>query len=222
MGFRSLLAFWAFPGVVLLAACGGEADLTTSAETNAITSPAQETTIVPGSSTTTADTTTTAPVVTTLGTTTTFAVEIAIEGDDEFIEHTTTALELLEEEAPDSYAQVDAYAETIRWVPAGSGMDVFTRTFLAGEETAYAPGFESDDQIVWFAGTIVHDSCHSRLFAQGEAYKGKDAEVACLIDQLGALQTLDESEYLVDYVRGLIDGADDPDNAYWNDPDRHW
>jgi hypothetical protein len=43
-----------------------------------------------------------------------------------------------------------------------------------------------------------------------------------MFDQLDALEALDRSEFFESYVQGLIDGVDDPENAYWNDPDRHW
>jgi predicted SprT family Zn-dependent metalloprotease len=101
-------------------------------------------------------------------------------------------------------------------------MDVFTLTFLAGEQTAYAPGYEEPDQRVWFASALTHDACHSRLYATGEAYTGRDAELECLMDQLAALKLLDDVGFMTGYVQGLIDGVDDPDNDYWNDPDRHW
>lgn len=89
-------------------------------------------------------------------------------------------------------------------------MDVFTRTFLAGEETAYAPGYDIEDQRTWFAGTIAHDSCHSRLYATGQSYIGRDAELECLLDQLDALKTIDGNGVFVSYVQGLIDGVDEP------------
>ena len=114
-----------------------------------------------------------------------------------------------------------SYIVTIESVVAGSGMDVFTKTYLVGDETAFAPGFGGDDQIVWLAGTIVHDSCHSRLYSDGEEYIGRDAELACMVDQLAALESID-NDFFEEYVQDLIDGVDDPENAYWNDPNRHW
>ena len=220
MGFWKLLLARLLLGGLLFVACGEGLDTTPSSET---TSP---TTLAPSTSLgTQATTTTTRPTTTTQPTTTTATTspdEIAIEGDEEFVEHANAALDLLEAEAPDSYLQVAGYIDTIRLVPAGSGMDVFTRTFLAGEQTAYAPGFNPADQRAWFAGSIAHDSCHSRLFATGESYTGRDAELECLMDQLDALETIDEGGVLVDYVAGLIDGVDDPANDYWSDPDRHW
>jgi hypothetical protein len=100
-------------------------------------------------------------------------------------------------------------------------MDVFTKTFRVGDVTAYAPGYGPADQVVWLAGTIVHDACHSRLFAEGAEYLGRDAELACLEDQLDALLVLSGFAF-EDYIQTLIDGVDDPQNDYWTDPNRHW
>jgi hypothetical protein len=147
---------------------------------------------------------------------------IAIEGTPEFVAWTEEALELLSTLAPEWHEQVMASIETIRSVPAGSGMDVFNKVYKVGEITAYAPGFDEDAQRVWYAGTIVHDSCHSERHEQGLSYFGRESEVACLMDQKAALLLIDTGTYFSDYVQSLIDGADDPANAYWTNPDRHW
>ena len=68
----------------------------------------------------------------------------------------------------------------------------------------------------------MHDSCHSERYEEGLEYHGKDAEVACLTDQKAALELLDAGTYFLDYVQGFIDGADDPANSYWANPNRHW
>ena len=211
------IAAGSFLVALLLAACGGSAEpeVTVTAQqttTTAVTTASSSTTTTVLATSTTAETTTT----------TLAAITIVIVGDDEFGTHTSETLELLAADAPDGYAQVVAYIDVIEAIDAGSGMDVFTKTYLVGQETAYAPGFSRDEQVVWYAGTIVHDSCHSRLYSEGEPYIGRDSELACMFDQLDALEALDRSEFFESYVQGLIDGVDDPENAYWNDPDRHW
>jgi hypothetical protein len=150
--------------------------------------------------------------------------EIAISGDDAFVAHAEAALGLLAERDPEDRAYVGAAIATIELVDAGSGMYVETKTFKAGQETAYAPGWPEPDQQLWFASTIVHDACHSTLYSAGEAHTGKDAELACLAKQLGALQAIGADPSFISYVQGLIDGADDPNNQYWNVPldQRHW
>ncbi len=119
------------------------------------------------------------------------------------------------------YKTVLTHIDTVESVSAGSGMDVFTKTFRVGDVTAYAPGYSLEDQVLWLAGTIVHDACHSRLYTDGEEYIGRDAELACLIDQLAALETLPGFAF-ENYIGALIEGVDDPGNDYWNDPNRHW
>ena len=155
---------------------------------------------------------------------------VATTGPAAFIAHTAGALALIEERAPQSYVLVLAGIETITLVEQGSGMDVFTRTYLVGEVTAYAPGFIEAVQRLWYAGTIVHDACHSERYTDGLPYTGREAELACLAQQRDALRLLDgqsdPGEYrrgsFETYVQSLIDGADDVANQYWNDPQRHW
>ena len=113
----------------------------------------------------------------------------------------------------------------IRSVPQGSGMHVDTGTYDVGEQTAFAPGFSSADQIVWYASTIVHDAHHRYLYRSGDPYVGRDAELACLEWQreaLGVIEAGDNIDHFRSYVQGLVDGIDDPDHEYWNQPDRHW
>ncbi len=123
---------------------------------------------------------------------------------------------------PVYYTQVIESIRFIESVEAGSGMDVFNKVYLVGDVTAYAPGFGEDAQLIWYAATIVHDSCHSARYDRGEQHRGKEAEVACLMDQLSALGALNENAGYSSYIQGLIDGADDPENQYWNNPNRHW
>jgi hypothetical protein len=33
---------------------------------------------------------------------------------------------------------------------------------------------------------------------------------------------MENGNYFSNYIQGLIDGADDPKNQYWNQPNRHW
>lgn len=144
-----------------------------------------------------------------------------ISGDEAFVQHTESALSVIEAASPELYTQVYIYIDSIEAVSAGSGMDVYTETFKVGEQTAYAPGWPADDQVKWYASTIVHDSCHSRLYDTGEEPGGRDAELECLMDQLAALQAMGHPAF-EGYVTGLIEGVDDPGNDYWNDPNRHW
>ena len=105
---------------------------------------------------------------------------------------------------------------------AGSGIVVQEKRFKVGDITAHAPGYPPAQQLIWYAGAIVHDANHSALFSAGQPHSGKDAEVACLMVQKAALLKIETNNYFSSYVQGLIDGADDPANQYWTQPNRHW
>ncbi len=127
------IAAGSFLVALLLAAC------VRSAEPE-VTVTAQQTTTTAATTTSSSTTTTVLITSTTAETTTTTlaAITIVVVGDDEFGTHTSETLELLAADAPDGYAQVVAYIDVIEAVDAGSGMDVFTKTYLVGQETAYA------------------------------------------------------------------------------------
>jgi hypothetical protein len=147
---------------------------------------------------------------------------IAIEGDAEFITQVQDGLALLRDKAPEAYAGVVERVTRIRSVPNFSGMCYDTGTYRVGEETAYAPGYPKAQQVVWLAGTIVHDGCHRARFVAGEVPGGRDGELDCLQQQLAALKLIDAGGRFHDYVDDLVKGVDDPKNQYWNDPNRHW
>ena len=184
------------------------------------TSPPQPTaTIAPTSTATPAPTATAAP---TPEPTATLTPHLQIIGSERFIAQLQEALQLLAERDPEALVRVKEGIIVFLSVEAGSGMDVYSKTYKVGSQTAFAPGFSRSDQVVWLAGTIVHDACHSNLYAAGETFAGKAAEISCMERQLATLERMDDSGYFIEYVDGLIKGADDPNNQYWNDPNRHW
>ena len=147
---------------------------------------------------------------------------IEIIGDEAFQAWTQRALELIETRAPEAYAEVLASIDVIESVAAGSGMYVEEKRFAVGQQTAYAPEYDEAQQLVWYAGSIVHDAHHSAMFIRGDLPTGKEAEVECLTVQKAALDLMADDPFFASYVQSLIDGADDPANQYWNQPDRHW
>ena len=147
---------------------------------------------------------------------------IEVLGDDSFKEWTERAMALLESEAPEAYEAVLESIDVIESVAAGSGMYVAEKRFAVGEQTAFAPGYDESAQLVWYAGSIVHNANHSAQYARGDPHTGKEAEVECLTVQLAAMQLLTDDAFFPGYLQGLIDGADDPVNQYWNQPNRHW
>ena len=147
---------------------------------------------------------------------------IQITGDARFIAQVGAALDLLRSKAPGPYADVLANIVLLHHIPAGSGMCVDTGRFKIGEETAYAPGWSKADQIAWLAGAIVHDANHRARYRAGLLSGGRDAELDCLQHQLAALRLIGADRAFREYLRGIIEGIDDPANQYWNDPNRHW
>ena len=147
---------------------------------------------------------------------------ILIAGDDAFVAHAERALALLEDRAAEPYVHVIENIVMLRQVDSFSGMCYDTGTYRVGEETAYAPGYPEDQQVVWLAGTIVHDGCHRARFVANLEPGGRDGELACLIEQGEALELIEDGTRFRDYVQGLVDTIDDPASQYWNNPDRHW
>jgi hypothetical protein len=198
-------------GAALLVACRTETSATSTTEPTL--AGTAESTSPPQPSPTPAPTATAEPQT------------IEVRGSGEFRAWTEQALELLKTRAPDHYQEVIASIRVIESIESGSGMYVQEKRYVVGQVTAYAPGYTPERQLLWYAGTIVHDAHHSALFSRGEPHSGKQAEIACLRVQKAALEKMDSGQagrFFADYVQGLIDGADDPANQYWNQPNRHW
>jgi hypothetical protein len=210
--------------LAIIAGCKGNSN-EPGAGANGGSAPTAGTTVgepSPGGAGPTVTTAAPEPTATSAPTATAAPKVIEVIGDDDFKQWAARALERIETSAPDAYKEVMASIDVIESVPAGSGMYVDERRFAVGDETAHAPGYDEDGQLLWFAGTIVHDAHHSALFIDGEPHTGKDAEVACLAVQKAALELMTSDPFFANYVQGLIDGADDPANQYWNQPNRHW
>ena len=150
--------------------------------------------------------------------------EIAISGDPKCVSQTEQALALLRQEVPNHYNIVNQYVGIIECVDSGSGMVVRADPpkYLAGSATRDAGN-------IWYAGTIVHDACHSKQYhdylAENSAvavpnhvYIGGKAEAICLAAQIDALGGLGASSHVLQYVRDIID------SKYWEVPyeDRYW
>jgi hypothetical protein len=201
-----LLAFWALVAAPLIA-CGGDSPPPASGapDPTSTSAPAQPTAPPAATATTTAP-----PAV------------VEVRGDADFIAWTNEALTYLESRAPEFHGRVLRSIRVIQSVTAGSGMDVVGKIYKVGDVTAHAPGHSRQNQLIWYAGTMVHDACHSARYDRGQPASGKEAEVACLNEQRDALRLIENGTFFLNYVQGLIDGADDPQNQYWNQPNRHW
>ena len=116
--------------------------------------------------------------------------QITIVGDSKCNQQTVNALDLLQRKAPTHYGVVMQYVGVIKCVEIQSGMAAYADPprYSAGERTRNAGS-------IWYAGTIVHDACHAKLFhdylastsgattAPLEVWTGRAAEAQCLAVQ---------------------------------------
>jgi len=150
--------------------------------------------------------------------------EIEIIGDNDFIEKTNQALDLLENKAFVHYTVVIRYIGIIEWADTGSGMFAWEDPprYKVGEATV-------DAGTIWYAGTIVHDSIHSKQYndylaenpsgpVPDEVWTGESAEAKCLNVQYDALEKIGAGQQTLDYIKNAID------TKYWEVPyeDRWW
>lgn len=153
-----------------------------------------------------------------------FTTTIQIKGDDTCKSTTLDALKLLSEKAPSHYSGVTKYISVIECAPKGSGMFAYENPprFLVGDATRNAG-------TVWYAGSIVHDAGHSRLYNDYKAahpgervpdtiWTGEAAERACLDVQHDALSKIGATQSQLDYIKNAINTQyyDVPyENRWW-------
>lgn len=137
---------------------------------------------------------------------------IQIIGNDICFEQTSEALSLLQTAAT-YYNFVTEHIGAIECVERGSGMFSWYNppTFKAGRETR-------DGGKMWYAGTIAHDSCHSKQYQDGRKLSDEQAEAECLNFQFDALQAMSADQATLDWVQNAIK------TRYWEVPyeDRWW
>ena len=142
-----------------------------------------------------------------------FSTPITIKGDDACKADTLNALKAIANSAPGHYSVVTRYISVIECVGAGSAMYAYESPprYAVGDSTRTAG-------IIWYASTIVHDANHSRLYHEGKAWTGGDAENICLDAQANSLALLGAGQSTIDYVNNM---KADP---YWQTPvaDRYW
>ncbi|HUW21108.1 MAG TPA: hypothetical protein VMW41_00395 [Candidatus Bathyarchaeia archaeon] len=142
--------------------------------------------------------------------------EIQIIGDDDCVAKTNQALNLLEKKADSHYEVVIRYIGAIECVESGSGMFVWQDPplFKAGKITI-------NEGTIWYAGTIAHDSCHSKQYhdyllsnspgsVPSEIYQGRTAESQCLDVQHDALTKIGANQSYIDYIKNVIE------TEYWD------
>ncbi|HXG53302.1 MAG TPA: hypothetical protein VNN77_18035 [candidate division Zixibacteria bacterium] len=117
---------------------------------------------------------------------------IEITGDEEFRRRTRAALALLGLRG--FLHEIEPYLAAIR-EGRRSGMRAWMErpTFVVGRPTW-------SHSLHWYAGAIAHDACHSRLYREGEAWTGAEAERRCLAFQLQVLRALGAEPALIAWV----------------------
>jgi hypothetical protein len=129
---------------------------------------------------------------------------IEIRGGTEFLQRTQEALSLLR--ATSRFAEVQSHLALIRQGKR-SGMHARAKrpVFVVGQPTW-------KHSALWYAGAIVHDGYHAKLYhsakqASGGAepdtdlWTGAAAETKCLAFQRQILQELDADEKIIAYIQ---------------------
>lgn len=151
-----------------------------------------------------------------------FSTPIKIIGDNNCQSDTLNALQLISEKAPTHYAIVIKYIGSIECVSEGSGMFAYENPprYAVGDKTRNAG-------ITWYAGTIVHDAGHSKLYndykdsnesVPSDVWTGKNAESICIQAQLDAVIEMNGPQDQIDYIKKSLD------TDYYNIPysERWW
>jgi hypothetical protein len=138
---------------------------------------------------------------------------LEIRGSADFTARTKAALALLA--GSTTFTQIAPYIAAIE-SSTRSGMVAWAEkpVFQVGEKT-WSSG------AAWYAGTIAHDGCHSRLYHRAKvpgrprvpdaAWTGKVAEQKCLAVQAEVLAEIKADPAYIAYVKGLI-----PNPTYQN------
>jgi hypothetical protein len=144
---------------------------------------------------------------------------IEIIGNDNFIEQTTAALDLLQAKAPEYFQLVVKNMGIILRVKTGSSMQVDENPprFFASDRL-----FEAG--IPWYAGDIVHDANHERQWRSyheahpnepvpTDVFYGEKAEKECIAVQAKVLKEIGAPKDQIDW---LVNHA--ADTHYWTTP----
>ncbi len=148
---------------------------------------------------------------------------IKIQGDATCHQQTEAALNYLKNRAPDYFTMVEKYIGEVDCVEAGSGINAFEHPprFLAGRATREA-GTE------WYAGALVHDANHSKLFNDykkqhpldgdppASVWTGENAERLCIEVQVKALHEAGAPQWVFDSLKKSLD------SRYWEQGSRWW
>lgn len=141
-----------------------------------------------------------------------FYDDITIYGNEDFIESTIKALELLKGKIPDTYKLVQMH---IGDIVSGTPSGVFTDLRRFGPTFVIVAPSCSNGSIREYAADLAHEAYHCELYSNAErgglgshvepsAYSGENAEKLCLRYQCDVLRKLGMSEIEVQDYEGLI------------------
>ena len=132
---------------------------------------------------------------------------IRIVGDKEFISQVKASLELISRFVHEEFANIQRYIGIIEQNKR-SGMFAYKKPpkYQMSKVTAFY-------SLTWCAGTIAHDSYHSKLyhdykefygeFVPDNVWIGREAEAKCLAYQLMVMQKIGAPEYELNYLKIL-------------------
>jgi hypothetical protein len=135
---------------------------------------------------------------------------IRVSGDEKFNEQVQGALNLLHDKSPSAFSLTERYVKRIEQ-SARSGMraDADPPTFDLAPKTAFY-------SVSWCAGSIAHDTFHSKLYHEYvqthgkpvpfDAWCGQAREMECIKFQIGVLKEIGAPEYEITYTSQL-DGS---------------
>jgi len=144
--------------------------------------------------------------------------ETTIVGDTNFTAKTQKAMDLIVG-SQYGYELVTSYIAVIEQ-STYSGMRAYDDppTYQVGEATYNA-------STTWYASTIIHDACHSKLYfdsleeygyVDNDMWTGNIPEMMCMSAQIDFLKEIGAPRYEVDYAISIID------TNYWDIEDRWW
>jgi len=129
-----------------------------------------------------------------------------IEGDDNFKIKTLEALILIQYKSEEKFNIVLKYiGRIIRGGQSVMRADANPPAFVVGERTYLS-------QTEWYAGCIVHDAYHSKLYhdylekhssVPDDVWTGEKAEYACLEYQISFLEEIGAAQHNIDHAKSL-------------------
>jgi hypothetical protein len=147
---------------------------------------------------------------------------ISVRGSAEFIAATRKAMELLK--GAGCLGEAPRYLARIQEAPI-SGVCVYEQVFYVAE-----PSWRSAP--TWYASSIVHEVCHSRMHQEALAARevgqpetpwwGADAERACMRDQIDALRRMGAEPYMVHQVESSMTNPTHQGDGSLHDYLRRW